>query len=492
VTSGQDPPVRADARVAVIDIGSNSVRMVVFDLRHGLPLAVFNEKVTCRLAEGLATTGRLAEANMRRTLDCLRRFADLAAAMRLGPPFTLATAAVRDASNGPDLVREVETVLPGRVVVLDGEEEARLSALGVLSGLPDARGIAGDLGGGSVELTEIAAGEVGRGISLPLGPLRLADATGGDLDKARQAIDRELEQVAWLERSSGSDLFLVGGAWRALARVMMARSDYPLHIIHGYGLKAGAAAALASYVIRAKPSALARLPDVPRQRVDSLPYAALVLSRLLAVARPNEVCFSAHGLREGYLFDRLAIDLREHDALLLATDWWARQSDIEPGMVDLLIDWIDPLFANGGGIDPRLRLAACQLSNIAWHEHPEYRALQALEAVLRTPSLPLRHAERGFLALALWFRYGGRRSMPQAVEITQFLRADLAHRARVLGLALRLADKLSGGTVSLLKQARLEVDQGTVRLLAPPALLAGESVERDLAALLRAINEPAR
>jgi exopolyphosphatase/guanosine-5'-triphosphate,3'-diphosphate pyrophosphatase len=491
VSGAQDAPMMGGGRVAVIDIGSNSVRMVVFDLRHGLPLPVFNEKVTCRLAEGLATTGRLADVTMRRTLDCLGRFADLTAAMRLPPPFALATAAVRDASNGAEFVREIEGVLPGRVVTLGGEEEARLSAQGVLSGLPDAAGIAADLGGGSVELTEVRAGEVGRGVSLPLGPLRLAEATGGNLDKAGQAIDGALEQVEWLDRSGGSDLFLVGGAWRALARVMMARTDYPLHIVHGYSLSARAAAALASYVIGAKPSALARLPDVSRQRVDSLPYAALVLSRLLAVLKPKEVCFSANGLREGYLFARLGIDLREHDALLLATDWWARQSGIEPDMVGLLIDWIDPLFANGA-VNPRLRMAACQLANIAWHEHPEYRALQALEAVLRTPSLPLRHAERGFLALALWFRYGGRRNTPEAVEITHLLRPDLAHRARVLGLALRLADKLSGGTVSLLKKAALEVDQGRVRLVAPPSLLAGESVERDLAALLKAIDEPAR
>ena len=480
-----------DGRVAVIDIGSNSVRMVVFDLRHGLPLAVFNEKVTCRLAAGLATTGRLAEATMRRALDCLGRFADLATAMRLPPPFTLATAAVRDASNGAEFVREVEGVLPGRVVILDGEEEARLSALGVLSGLPDAAGIAADLGGGSVELTEVGDGQVGRGISLPLGPLRLAEATGGNLDKARQAIDRALEQVHWLDWSSGPDLFLVGGAWRALARVMMARTDYPLHIIHGYSLTGSAAAALASYVIGARPSALARLPDVPRQRVDSLPYAALMLSRLLAAIRPKEVCFSAHGLREGYLLDRLAIDLRAHDALPLATDWWARHSAIEPGMVDLLMDWIAPLFTNGSQVDPRLRVAACQLSNIAWHEHPEYRALQALGAVLRTPSLPLRHQERGFLALALWYRYGGRRSTPEAAEITQFLSADLAHRARVLGLALWLAYKLSGGAANLLRRAALQVDQGGLRLLAPPSLLASEPVERALASLIKAVdNDP--
>jgi exopolyphosphatase / guanosine-5'-triphosphate,3'-diphosphate pyrophosphatase len=477
-------------RVAVIDIGSNSVRMVVFDLRQGMPLPVFNEKATCRLAEGLAATGRLAAANMRAALDCLGRFAELAAAMQLAKLFTLATAAVRDADNGAAFVTEVEGVLPGRVVVLDGDEEARLSALGVLSGLPDADGIAGDLGGGSLEVTEVGAGAVGRGTSLPLGPLRLGEATGGDLGKARKAIDRALDQLDWLGRSRGAGLYLVGGAWRALARVMMARSDYPLHIIHGYSLSRGDAEALAAYVVAAKPAALARLPDVPRQRVESLPLAALVLARLLAAIQPGEICFSVHGLREGYLFDRLLIDPAEHDALGAASGWWARQSGLGQEMVDLLMAWTAPLLA-GGEIAPRLRRAACQLSNIGWHQHPEYRALQALDAILHAPTLPLRHIERAFLALTLWYRYGGRRGAPEAVEIARLLPPAMARAARVLGLTLRLAYKLSGGTPSLLRKASLQLEQGKVQLRAP-LLLTGESVERDLAALLRAVDEPAR
>ncbi len=197
-------PDAHEGRVAVIDIGSNSVRMVVFDLRQGMPLPVFNEKATLPPCAGLAATGRLAEASMAATLDCLARFAQLAAAMQLEQLFTLATAAVRDADNGATLVAEIERVLPGPVLVLDGEEEARLSALGVLSGLPSTAGIAGDLGGGSLELTEIGAGAVGRGTSLPLGPLRLAEATGGDFGKARKAIERALDRLDWLGRSPGA------------------------------------------------------------------------------------------------------------------------------------------------------------------------------------------------------------------------------------------------------------------------------------------------
>jgi exopolyphosphatase/guanosine-5'-triphosphate,3'-diphosphate pyrophosphatase len=479
-----------DGRVAVIDIGSNSVRMVVFDLRQGMPLPVFNEKATCRLAEGLEASGRLAAGNMAATLDCLTRFAELAAAMGLEQLFTLVTAAIRDADNGAALVAEIERVLPGRVMVLDGEEEARLSAQGVLSGLPNATGIAGDLGGGSLELTEVAAGAVGRGISLSLGPLRLAEATEGDLGKARKTIDRALDGLDWLARSRGTGLYLVGGAWRALARVMMTRTGYPLHIIHGYSLSGADAEALAAYVVAAKPAALGRLPDVPRQRVESLPLAALVLARLLAVLEPGEVCVSAHGLREGYLLDRMRIDAGDHDTLRIACDWWARQSELGQEMIELLMIWTAPLFAGGGEIDLRLRRAACQLSNIGWHQHPEYRAQQALDEILHAPTLPLRHAERSFLALVLWYRYGGRRSAPEAAVMSGLLPAAMAHRARVLGLALRLAYKLSGGAPGILEDAALVFEQGSLQLRAPSSLSA-EPVERDLASLIKAVdNEP--
>jgi exopolyphosphatase/guanosine-5'-triphosphate,3'-diphosphate pyrophosphatase len=202
------------------------------------------------------------------------------------------------------------------------------------------------------------------------------------------------------------------------------------------------------------------------------------------------VCFSAHGLREGYVLDRMRIDAGEHDALRVACDWWARQSELGLEMVDLLMIWTAPLFAGGGEIDLRLRRAACQLSNIGWHQHPEYRAQQALDEILHAPTLPLRHAERSFLALVLWYRYGGRKSAPEAAVMAGLLPAAMAHRARILGLALRLAYKLSGGAASILQEAALQFEQGSLQLRAPASLIA-EPVERDLASLAKAVdNEP--
>lgn len=483
VIAPNDRPAPA-ARVGVIDIGSNSVRLVAFDLRQGLPLPLFNEKVICRLGEGLARSGRLAPERMRQALESLARFGALAEALDLERLFLLATAAVRQARNGEAFVRDVERLLGGRVRVLDGEEEARFAALGVLSGMPDADGVAGDLGGGSLELTALDRGRLGSAVSLPLGPLPLMEL---GLETARGEIDRRLAEVSWLGALRDRTLFAVGGAWRALARVQMTRTKYPLHVIHGYTIGRAEAEALVAEVAAARPSALARVPDVARHRAETLPYAALVLARILALGAPGLVGFSAHGLREGYVHNwcrsgAAALD----DPLPAATEAMARQSDVSPQLADLLATWTSPLFAEEAAEQRRLRLAACHLSNIAWHQHPDYRAVQALETILRAPALPLRHDERVFLALTTFHRYGCDRRLPQASGIQTLLSPSAAHRARILGLALRLAYRVSGGTASLLEQATLEISGKKLRLKASAVLSPGDAVRRDVASLAAA------
>lgn len=473
------------AKVGVIDIGSNSVRLVAFDLRQGLPLPLFNEKAICRLGEGLAKSGRLAPERVRQALESLARFGALGQALGLERLFLLATAAVRQASNGEAFVGEVERLLGDRVQVLDGEEEARFAALGVLSGLPDADGVAGDLGGGSLELTALERGRLGAGVSLPLGPLPLMEQ--GGIEAARAEVDRRLAEVPWLAALQDRTLFAVGGAWRALARVQMVRTGYPLHVIHGYTIGRVEAEALAAEVAAAAPAALARMPEVARHRAETLPYAALVLARILAVAAPRSVGFSAHGLREGYVHHwcRSGTAALE-DPLRAATEAMARESDVSAQLAHLLASWTSPLFPKEAPEERRLRLAACHLSNIAWHQHSDYRAVEALETILRAPALPLRHAERVFLAIAALHRYGGDKRLPQAVAVQTLLPPPAAQRARVLGLALRLAYRISAGTAELLGQATLEVSGKKLRLKAPPVLSAGDAVRRDVASVAAA------
>ena len=161
--------------VAVIDIGSNSLRLVVYDAPRRAAHTLLNEKVMCGLGRGLERTGRLNPEGVVQAKANLQRFVALARAAGAARIDVLATAAVRDAEDGADFVNDVEKRLSIRVRVLPGAEEGRLSALGVLAGIPDAAGVVGDLGGGSIELAAIGNGRVGSVATLPIGPLRLIE-----------------------------------------------------------------------------------------------------------------------------------------------------------------------------------------------------------------------------------------------------------------------------------------------------------------------------
>jgi len=472
------------ARAGVVDIGSNSIRLVAFDVRARITLPLFNEKAICRLGATLPETGELSPERVEVALASLRRFRLLADGLGLDALYVLATSAVRDAANGRAFVAAAEAIFEVPVMVLSGQEEARFAARGALAGLPDADGVAGDLGGGSLELAALAEGGVGEAVSLPLGPLRRP--RDADDARARKDVERQLAGIAWLDDLAGRTFVAVGGAWRALAHVQMARSGHPLRMIHGYGLLRADAESLVRQVVRSAPAALGRLPGVARQRAPSLPYAALLLGEILARGKPGEVCFSAYGLREGYLHTRLDL-LDGEDPLDAAIDWLTRSSEVAALLLEHLMAWTAPLFAGESGSQRRLRRAACRLSNLAWHEHPDYRGRQAFEAVLRGAVLPVRHVERGFLALALLHRYGSRQA-PEANAIERLLPLQLARRARVLGLALRLAYRVSAGADPLLGSARLEVDGGALRLRLPPELDAGDALARDLQSLARAAD----
>ncbi|MGQ0675590.1 MAG: exopolyphosphatase, partial [Rhodospirillales bacterium] len=300
VEKAPEPKARG-GRVGVIDIGSNSIRLVVFERASRAPVALFNEKVMCGLGRGLEDSGKLNADAIERAIANLRRFAALAAAMRVEKLEALATAAVRDAKNGPEFIREVTRACKLQARVLDGEEEARLSGLGVLSAAPEADGAMGDLGGGSLELVELGGGQIGKHVTLPIGPLRVMPGADGNRKKMKEAIDRHLDKAAWLGAVQGRSFYPVGGAWRALARVHMEQTNHPLHVIHNYEIKWDEAEEFLQLVSRLSPSSLSKMYGVSRRRHETLPYAALLMIQLAKLMKPKRIVFSAFGLREGWL-----------------------------------------------------------------------------------------------------------------------------------------------------------------------------------------------
>ena len=480
-------------RVGIIDVGSNSIRLVVYERASRAPLPVFNEKVLCGLARGLDATGRLNPQGVELALANIDRFTTLAHNMKVTSLDLLATAAVRDASDGRDFMRE----LASRGInahIVSGQDEARFSGYGVICGMPEASGVMGDLGGGSLELVALGRGQLGTSSTLPIGPLRLMSS--GKSDPKRTVIEA-IENVGWLREETGKTFYAVGGAWRSFARLHMEQAGYPLHIIHQYDIPAEEARAVARLIAVQSAKSLEKMPGVSRRRVDTLPLACLALDRLLAALKPRNVVFSAYGLREGFYYRRLSEAERARHPLIAfaeeqGADW--RRFDLAPSEI---FDWLTPIFAGETEAERILRIAACHLSDISWNDHPDYRAEQAYIRVLHLPAPGMSHRDRAVLAMTMAYRY---KSDAKAVMLDTAMRlSDNKGRtfARRLGASLRLAYNLSGGAPGLLTRVQLRRNERELWLVVPPDLKRslGEVTARRLESAaeafdLRAVIDP--
>jgi exopolyphosphatase/guanosine-5'-triphosphate,3'-diphosphate pyrophosphatase len=484
-TSPQHPP-----RFGVVDLGSNSVRLVVYQGLLRNPHAIFNEKAVLGLGRGLHSTGLLNEEAAAQTLTVLGRYHALARGMGADPVEVLATAAVRDATNGPAFMAGLAGVMPGaRITILSGDEEARFSAEGLLLGVPQADGVLGDLGGGSLELVRLVQGRIVETASLPLGTIRLADRAEGDVGRARAIAEAELKRVPWLGATPVKDLFLVGGTFRALARIHIAQTGYPLSIVHHYAIRREEARDLAGVVMNAPRKSLERMPAAPTKRVGDLPFAAVVMRRLLRASGAARVVFSANGLREGWYGRRLHAAERARDPLLAAAQEIGLRLGRDAGLPPALLRWTEPLIEEGDA-EPGLRIAACWISDSGALDHPEYRAEQAFFRLLRLHGVGLDHHARAFLALVAALRYEADPASPYLAPARLLLSAASVRRAEILGAALRLAYTLSGGVPSLLDATQLE-RRGrrlTLKLEQGAGVFAGESVLRRLEALALALG----
>lgn len=476
-------------RCGVVDLGSNSVRLVVYEGHTRNPMPIFNEKAVLRLGRGLQATGRLNEEGVGQTLTVMHRYHAVARAMGAQPFEVLATAAVRDAKNGPAFVEALRQRMPSVPIhILSGAEEAAYSADGMLCGIPSADGVLADIGGGSLEVVRLVDGTRGLSQTLRLGVIRLAERSGGSLVRARTIAEEDLQTVPWLGHAAGRDLYLVGGAWRALARIHMAQIGYPLQMVHHYTIGREEARELTGLIAAATRKVLERLPEAPRRRIDDLPFAAIGLRRLLRVTGVRRVVFSASGLREGWFMRRMPREIQQQDPLLSAAWELAARHGRDPSLPPALVDWTRPLFPRETAQAERLRVAMCWMSDIGSHDHPEFRAEQAYLRVLRQPGIALDHHTRAFLALAVALRYEAESDASFLRPSRLLLDIESANRAEVLGIALRLAYTLSAGTRDLLAGTRLCIDEArlVLRLRQNSGVFSGESVIRRLERLAQA------
>ncbi|ADE84574.1 exopolyphosphatase [Rhodobacter capsulatus] len=437
-----DPSARALSRVGVVDVGSNSVRMVVFDGAARSPAYFYNEKVMAGLGQGLAETGMLFPKGRARALAALKRFALLAKGMEIGPLTCVATAAVREAKDGPAFQKQVEQETGLRLHVIDGAEEARLSAQGVLVGWPEAQGIICDIGGNSMELAVLGGGKVGARATSPLGPFRLQQVKGG-----RKELTAHIrEHIARLAAAVGlghERLYLVGGSWRAIARLDMERRNYPLLVLHEYRMDPENLLKTLDWVAKQDMAALRAKTGTSEARMELVPLAAMVLRELIETFQPKEIDVSSYGIREGLLYEKMPDKLRARDPLIEACRHAERTMSRLPGFGKRLHAFIEPLFGEVSPKRYRLMRAACLLHDTTWRTHPDYRAEACFDNVTRANMAALSHPERVFLGVSLLHRYKNSRAGSRFEPLFSLLSPEQLREAEILGKAMRFGAMFS-------------------------------------------------
>ncbi|TAJ74346.1 MAG: Ppx/GppA family phosphatase [Phenylobacterium sp.] len=483
----------AGHQAAVIDVGSNSVRLVIYRVDGRALWTIYNEKVVAGLGKDLTATRRLSPEGVEAAIGALRRFRAALDGWKADEVTACATAAVREAADGKAFLKRVMDETGLQVRVLSGEEEARYAGLGVICGQPDAEGVVGDLGGSSLELVRLNGFTNIEGATLPLGPFALGAPKPLNLDRTKRLVDDHLGPLA--KRYASPEFHAVGGAWRNLALLHMQLADYPLHVAHQYEISRTDGLELARFVQRQSRGSLEGIEGLSKKRFDTLPYAAVVLERLIERLGVEKVVISAYGVREGLLLEAMPPEVRQLSPLIEGCEALAAHRGIAPGLGQALEAWVGPLFEKlpplFGDRDGVLLAAACRLADLGAFLHPDHRADLAFEQVLRAPLAGMNHAERAFLANVAFARHSASPQPPDATAVGRVLTPERRQRARALGSAIRLGCDLSARNPRLLEKSAVTIRGERLSLTALAGwedMLLGEQTARRAQALAQALK----
>jgi exopolyphosphatase / guanosine-5'-triphosphate,3'-diphosphate pyrophosphatase len=457
--------------IAVIDIGSNSVRLVIYEGLTRAPTPIFNEKVLAGLGRQVQSTGLLAPDAIDTAFVALRRFRALCGTLHVRRIWAIATAACRDARNGRAFIAEAARICRTPITILSGKREAHLTALGIISGIHKPDGIVGDLGGGSLELIDVHGSRVRGGMTLPLGGLALQDISDKSIKKAERIVELAFDHLDMLEEGEDRTFYAVGGTWRALARLHMWQTGYPFHVMHNYRISAREALEFSRLVHRVDTETLSKIEVVNAARRPLLAYAALVMENLVRTIKPKQVIISVLGVREGLLYSLLKPSERARDPLIQAAADLNVLRSRSPHHGEELITWTDCFMASSGlqetADERRLRHAGCLLGDIGWRAHPDYRGEQSMNIIAHGAFTAIDHPGRAYLALSAYFRHAGLSEDELSPRLRELATTRILDRARVLGAAMRVAYILTAGQGGVLPKTPMQVRRGNLVLRLP-------------------------
>lgn len=284
----------------VIDIGSNSVRRVVFDVSHSPAIELSNEKVFCALGRDLSVTGRLSPEGVSLAKKTLKTYKEKMASEGVTACSVVGTAALREAEDGSLFLKDIQDEVGLEIRVISGDEEACYAAKGVLSLDPQASGVVADFGGGSLEFAVIEAGHVGNTLSFPFGVFRaqtLGPAARGIMHKA---FVKSKPQIG-----SPLALYGIGGDWRALAKAHKQESGEADRPLQGYRIEASSLMLFCRKLQNLSGAEIVRFYGMEERRAGLMGVSALVLETVFMALGPRELVVSTAGVRDGLLYEYL-------------------------------------------------------------------------------------------------------------------------------------------------------------------------------------------
>lgn len=485
---------------AVIDVGSNSVRLVIYNVFDGALVPIHNEKTLAALGKGLGSSKKLSPEGVEMALSALKRFKLILDSLKINNIDAIATAAIREAIDGPSFVKKVANEIGIKIRIISGEDEGRYSALGVEFGAPNSLGFMGDLGGSSLELVNINQSSKAKRESFQLGPLALGEIAQSkniveNQNAAREKIANILGESEVLKNGDTSHFHAVGGAWRALAHIHMVYRNYPLHVLHNYKMKRADALQICEFIASQSKKSLERISGVSSRRADTLPYAAILMHQIISISRCEEIIVSSYGLREGILVEKYGFAKSKSGPLVESAIAHASIDGEGLGFANALHEWLRPAIEYAQDeipieINKKLIYALCILANIGINYHPDHRAYLSYELLLRAPFAAIYHYERVFIARAIATRYGAKQDFLNTLSGSEILSETAKKYAEKIGLAIRLAANMSSNSAKLLKNTSIRFEDQIIHLniktnIAP---IYSHQVQRRLQNLANALN----
>ena len=428
---------------AIIDLGSNSIRMLIYDNLLNSQIPVFNEKAICELGKNLDKTGKLDPKGSDFALSVLQRFKRILSNLKVKKFKIIGTAAIREATDSKLFVAKVEKILKKKVEVLTGIEEAENSALGVIIGFQRVNGVVVDLGGGSLEIARVEKNIIYEKISLPLGVLRLFNQPKRNKDKINSIISFYLNKIEWLRKGKTKNLYLCGGTWRTLLNAHIFKTNYPLSILHQYKLPAIEALKFSNRLSSVKLIKSEKLVGVTKSRTNYIPIGSYILSSLIKICDPSNILCSVSGVREGSLINKAYLNILKKDSLNRSVHFIAlKKGDFGENYIKLY-NFLKKIFPNKDENFPiRLLLPACSLSNFDWGLGTYQRAELVFHEVINSPILKLSHNDRIKLGLVSFWRHCSTKYYPD-LEFLKLLSNSEITACRRIGAALRFASSIS-------------------------------------------------